>query len=263
MNRKMRVVPFLWALLLVPASLSADNTTAASSRALPLGVAVKDTVPGSGFQWYDVQLVTGRSYQYLAWDPSADMTARGLYFVSLFHENGTTPAGGTLGGYTEPHTIIGQGSQSVIPTERPCPTTNCGTRFKLRVQNVLGTDADVMVAIFETTLSSPWFFRDSSYDGFVEVRNHTDTSQQVFYRVYSLSGTLLCSVSDALPANGGNVFGVGDRCGLANAMGSVQIAHSGAPGAITANITSLSAATGLSFDAPFTPRHVYAGFTIH
>jgi hypothetical protein len=110
-------------------------------------------------------------------------------------------------------------------------------------------------------LSSPWFFRDVNYDGIMEIRNHSNSPQQVRTTVYNHAGAVICSLTDTIVKNGGNVFGVGAACGLANAFGTVQISHSGAPGAITANITTLSANTGLSFDAPFTPRHVYAGFT--
>jgi hypothetical protein len=54
-------------------------------------------------------------------------------------------------------------------------------------------------------------------------------------------------VVGATPAAGG--LGVAD-----DSYGSVQIAHAAMPGAVVANTTTLSAITGLSFDAPFSSR---------
>jgi hypothetical protein len=41
---------------------------------------------------------------------------------------------------------------------------------------------------------------------------------------------------------------------LASAAGGVQIAHDGPPGALIANVTSLSFGSGVSFDTPASPR---------
>jgi hypothetical protein len=41
---------------------------------------------------------------------------------------------------------------------------------------------------------------------------------------------------------------------LTSAAGGVQIAHNGPPGALIANVTSLSFGSGVSFDTPASPR---------
>jgi hypothetical protein len=41
---------------------------------------------------------------------------------------------------------------------------------------------------------------------------------------------------------------------LTSASGSVQIAHTAPPGGLIANVTSLSFASGVSFDTPASPR---------
>ena len=40
----------------------------------------------------------------------------------------------------------------------------------------------------------------------------------------------------------------------------MSISYDGPPGSIAANTTTLSGATGLSFDSPFTPRMVWSSF---
>jgi hypothetical protein len=77
--------------------------------------------------------------------------------------------------------------------------------------------------------------------------------------VYSAAGGVVGTTTVSIPANG-NTFVTATSLG-ATSSGSVQLAHNGSLNAIAANITTLSATTGLSFDAPFTARMSW-GMTI-
>jgi hypothetical protein len=235
-------------------SAHADNETAAQSRGLPMGIPESDSVAASGFASYDVQLVTARSYIFAAWDPFSDLNMRSGLGITLFEDDGVSFPPGLLGNPGEPRFPSGSAAGAIIRAT--------SGRFKLRVQNLNASTATFVVGVFETTLVSPWFFRDGNYDGVVEIRNETNSNQLVQSRIYDTSGALICFLTDTVPKNGGTVYGVGSRCGLGSAFGGVQLSHGAAPGGIVANLTTLSAMTGLSFDAPFTPRHVYGGFML-
>ncbi|TMG82169.1 MAG: hypothetical protein E6H74_11490 [Betaproteobacteria bacterium] len=128
---------------------------------------------------------------------------------------------------------------------RPAPTP--GTNFFFRFR------------IVDTTLNGPWFFVDaaSSYNGFVEIANTTVNSVNITVTIRNSAGATIGTPQSRLVAGYGNLalnartdFGVT----LTTGSGSVQVAHDGAPGAIIANVTSLSAQAGLSFDSPLTRR---------
>ncbi len=63
-----------------------------------------------------------------------------------------------------------------------------------------------------------------------------------------------------LSANVNTVIDIGAGYGITSGSGPAQISHDGMPGAVSANITTTSPTTGLSFDAPFTPRMVWGTF---
>ena len=67
------------------------------------------------------------------------------------------------------------------------------------------------------------------------------------------AGALVGTTTKVIPANGNAAVAVGGALG-GSGSGGVQIAHDALPGSVVANITSLSAATGLSFDSPAFPR---------
>jgi len=51
------------------------------------------------------------------------------------------------------------------------------------------------------------------------------------------------------------VFKTANETGVpVNVFAGIVLTHDGASGAISANITTLNGANGLSFDSPFTPR---------
>ncbi len=113
--------------------------------------------------------------------------------------------------------------------------------------------------VVDTALNGPWFFVESatSYNAFIEIGNTTNAAVSVRVTVRNSAGaTLGTPQTVAIPAYGNSALNVVSSFGttVANGSGSVQIAHNGAPGAIVANVTTLSAMTGLSFDAPLTRR---------
>jgi hypothetical protein len=128
---------------------------------------------------------------------------------------------------------------------RPAPVPSATLNFRFR--------------IVDTALNGPWFFVDtaSSYNGFIEIANTTTDPVTITVTIRNSSGaTIGVPQSRVVPGyanlamNARTDFGVT----LTNGSGSVQIAHDGPPGAIFANVTSLSAQTGLSFDSPLTRR---------
>ena len=71
---------------------------------------------------------------------------------------------------------------------------------------------------------------------------------------FSPQGAIAGTTTVSVPANGNVFVRVEGDLGISNSSGSLQIAHTGTAGAITANTTVLSPLTGISFDAPFVPR---------
>ncbi len=118
------------------------------------------------------------------------------------------------------------------------------------------------IVIFETTLFSPWYFVNASsgYEAFVEIQNATDLSVNVTVTAYTAAGTSAGSTSVAIPARGNTALAIGSAFGITAGNGSVQIANNAPPGGVVANVTTLSGTTGLSFDAPASPRMVWSLF---
>lgn len=113
--------------------------------------------------------------------------------------------------------------------------------------------------IADTSLNGPWFFVDapSSYNGFVEIGNTTRDGITITVTIRNSAGATIGTPQLRVVPGYGNLalnartdFGIT----LTNGTGSVQVSYDGAPGAIVANVTSLSAQTGLSFDSPLTRR---------
>jgi hypothetical protein len=171
----------------------------------------------------------------------------------FFLNDGTTAASTVYGGDIEPKMeLSNNGDQTKI-----IPTTTGTHRIDVLNNAVLAYPVNVMLV--ETTLFSPWYFAAAGYDGYITMRNNTSSAVSVTVTVYNAAGVVLGNTVVSIPANG-NTFITASSLG-ASSSGSVQIAHNGSMNAIAANITTLSATTGLSFDAPFTPRMSW-GMTI-
>jgi hypothetical protein len=110
--------------------------------------------------------------------------------------------------------------------------------------------------IYDTSLVSPWYFVNAAtaYNSFIEIANTTRTTVSVRVTVRTPAGAVVGAPQTVNIAGNGNTGLSVAGFGVTSGSGSVQIAHNGAPGAVTANVTALSALEGLSFDAPATRR---------
>jgi hypothetical protein len=225
----------------------ADNTTAANARELFFGQAQIQVFNSGQFRWYKANLVAGRSYSVLAWAPYTDPSQATVSLdMFIYLDNGITAAGTVTTGDVEPRLeLSNNGDQTRI-----IPTTS-GTH-RILVENFAGGGYSVHVMIVETTLFSPWYFAAAPYDGFITIRNNMNTSVTATVTAFNPDGSVVGSQTIVIPGNG-NTFVTATSLG-ATQSGSAQIAHNGSQNGISANITTLSATTGLSFDAPFTPR---------
>lgn len=241
--------------LLAAAPAIAVNTTAANADFLYLGTVRSDSLSsGTTERWYKLRLEAGRSYAYATWapfnDPSEEATV-GLD-LTMWLDDGTTSAPGQSSLATEPNPVVTSMSgdiDSIIPT-------TSGT-FRMRVRDSLVTTSfTVHTMLLETTLFCPWYFVDSAngYDGYVEVKNNTNTSVSVVLTARNSSGASVGTSTFTVAANGTQLRTVGGDMGVANGFGGIQIAHRAMAGGVSANVTTLSPVTGLSFDSPCSPR---------
>jgi hypothetical protein len=65
----------------------------------------------------------------------------------------------------------------------------------------------------------------------------------------------------SVAGNGNSALSVGALGTCAGGSGSAQIAFAGTPGGIVANITTIDAVNGTSFDSPFVARMVWSTFS--
>ena len=139
------------------------------------------------------------------------------------------------------------------------PSTN---NYFVRIANILAAGT-VRMVLLETTLEASWYFISAaaSYEAFLEIRNNTSNSISVTVTPFASGGTSAGTpFTTTIAANGNTAVAVGAQFGITSGSGSVQIANTAPPGGVVANVTTLSGATGLSFDSPASPRMVWANF---
>jgi hypothetical protein len=132
-------------------------------------------------------------------------------------------------------------------------TTLIDTFAVARVVATLGTVA-VRVTATETTLYSNWFFAAGDYSAFTLLRNTTSSSLGYRINWRDSAGTIRATRTGALAANANTAINALDVVGAAVVVGSVEILHDSAPGALVATTTVLSPTNGISFDMPFVQR---------
>jgi hypothetical protein len=120
-------------------------------------------------------------------------------------------------------------------------------------------DALVSVRWIETTLFCPWFFVAGDYNAFSLIRNTTTSVLPgVVVTWRGLNGSVAGQTTVSIPANGTLVVNARDFVDpLAFSNGSIEIAHAGSPEALIGSTTTLSATTGLGFDADFEQRKAW------
>lgn len=254
MMKTMTRIAVAAAVLALP-SVASANHTFDKAHFLPVGGSYYLFMGDSEVQWFAVNLVKGRSYDasaFTVWheadiDPALD--------VSWYASDGTAVPPGIFTNDTEPQVV---GTTHTGDNDVFIPQTT-GT-YLVKLTNLSATQTpNVVLAVVETTLFSPYYAVAiaSGYDAAPQIKNNTAQSITVFFTAYDSSGIPLagCPTSGiVLPPNGMTTFGVSGLCGASSAFGGAQVAHTGRLGAVTANITTFSSASGLSFDAAFEIR---------
>jgi hypothetical protein len=218
------------------------------------GVASADSI------YLKARLKAGRSYVAIAWAPigggplgedDADLS------IDYFTDSTCTTAATTvsvLPATAEPSvTVPGHtGAQvSIIPT-------TSGPVY-VRIHNNAPTQVLLKAIVFETTVFSPWWFAGGTNTAYAEIRNNSGDTVAATLTAFRPNGTV-CGTTNLTIAGDGNTavdIGALGTCRAA-LSGSAQIAFQGAPGGVTANITTIDVTLGTSFDSPFSPRMVWS-----
>ncbi len=256
MKKSVVILLFLAVTVLNADPVLATNDTPANAWDSLLGKMVNKFLAANGavgqFAYYRYNLVAGRSYRLFCWQAFAD----GGGACEAFWANTSGAILTAFGSNTEP---IVPGAQSRRSTVFIPTTSGAYLGF---LDNDNASAATTYMLAIETTLFSPWYFIDSGsgYDGFVEIKNNTNSSVDVTVTAYDSTGSVVGTTTETISANGNTFVQIGATFGIAGGFGSVDLAHNGMPGAVSANITTLSATTGLSFDSPFTPRMSWSTF---
>jgi hypothetical protein len=267
---------FLFGLCLVMAPLNASasgNTLASTAAPYRVGQGwVNVPIDAANPQrWYRFPVVAGRSYCVEGVTEDTPGVTNTNYDGStfVFRADGTTNIAAEDDNLVEPG-----GSQTWNPG-RVCYIADEDSNHFARVSNINGPSAtrSYRFRIEDTTLFCPWFFSGNGFEAFILMRNTTNTAVKATVTVRNTAGAIIGTQTGVVPANGSFNLQVSaaspNGFGIAAASGSVEIAYganlafapglndgwaAGAPGAIVANVTSLSFGGGVSFDAPATPR---------
>jgi hypothetical protein len=245
--------------IMTPSEVLAANTTCVNADFVALGQAATGYgIAASGALFFKARLQAGRSYAVSAWAPFQDAGEGGASLdVAIYTDSGCANfASGQNTTDFEPafDTDAHNGdTDSIIPT-----TT--GT-FYLRLDNLNASAYTINLIVVETTLFSPWWFTSGSNQAFVELRNNMANATSADLTFYRADGAVCGTSIVNVAANGNTALSVGALGTCAGGSGSAQLAFQGAPGGMAANITTIDAVNGTSFDSPFTPRMVWGTFT--
>ena len=101
----------------------------------------------------------------------------------------------------------------------------------------------------------PWFFIAGDYNAFSLIRNTTSSSVNYTVNWRNSAGAIVGTTSGAIAGNGSAALNARTFVNpLTTPNGTIEIAHDGSEDALKASTTTLSASTGLSFDALFEQR---------
>ena len=242
---------------LLPSSAFADNTTCANADFLFPGVARSQSLSDVQPRYYKVKVQAGRSYSVYSWADLQDSGEGGASIDHILYSNSTCTTSATTQDTTanEPIAVVSGMSgdnDTIIPTFT-------GTMYIRVDNNTAASTYTILTAIQETTIFSSWWFVGGDYNAFAELKNASAESLGYTLTAYGANGTSCGTSSGTLSGNGSvaiNVKSLGTCASVGS--GNAQVAFQGPPGAVIGNITTLSGTTGLSFDAPFTPRMPWA-----
>jgi len=252
MFRKLALTALALGASFVPSFAHAQTTLATAFPAV-LGQGRYITVGASSQVYLRYQLQANRSYFAVCWNLT---TTTQITTCGVDIRNGSDVIVGSalnVEPFDSTFTTFGGDGDSYQPTT--------SGSYYVRVANSSGSVQSINVMVIENTLFSPWWYvaPSSGYDSWTQVRNNTAQSMPVTVRAYTNTGSIAGTTTQILPANGTILVQV-STLAPAGGAGSMSIAYDGPPGSIAANTTTLSGATGLSFDSPFTPRMNWSSF---
>ena len=192
----------------------------------------------------------GRSYALFAWAP--DRQGSAFLSLDLFTDSCTTPVEAVTIVPFEPSVSVGTQASFLSVLSGP---------LYIRVRNTSpAPNLIVNTLVIETTLFSPWWFTGGTNQAFIEVRsNMGDWFTLAQVTLYRSNGTVCGTTDLGIEPNGNVAIAVNTIGDCAAAVsGSAQIAFDGTPNGVVANITTIDAVNGTSFDSPFTARMVWS-----
>jgi hypothetical protein len=249
-NVKMRWLMIV-TLAALPASALAENNSALLSKNVLIGSVSTDALGGAPADqnWFRYQVKAGRSYCAEVDNGETETSIRDTV-LTVYGADGTTVVGTN-------DDITDEPAASVLSRFCYIATVDEDNLAKVTA-GLTGVAGTFRIRIIDTTLFCPWFFSGSTFEAFILIKNTTNTARQATVTLYNPAGTSLGTQSGTAPVNGSYNLQVSAASplgfGLASAAGGVQIAHNGPPGALIANVTSLSFGSGVSFDTPASPR---------
>jgi Metallo-peptidase family M12B Reprolysin-like/Viral BACON domain len=141
-------------------------------------------------------------------------------------------------------------------TRRACFVAPFTETTVVAVTQSEATPRSHVLRIHETTLWANWFFTGGDYSSFTLLRNTTNGVIHATLVWRDLAGTQRGSALNiTLPAGGDALYDARTQAGVGPGVsGSVEIAYDGETEGLLVSQTTLSAATGLSFDTLARPR---------
>jgi uncharacterized repeat protein (TIGR01451 family) len=233
-------------------TLTPDNNTPSSAKDVEIGSTSNDTLGAAPADqnWFRYHVQAGRSYCVDVDNGKSDVSIRDTV-LSVYRADGTTLIGSNDNIGDEPGgPLLSRVCYIATASEDNLADVTAGAS---------GTAGGFRVRVMDTTLFCPWFFSGSGFEAFILVKNTTGTGRSATVTLFSPTGPAVAAPqSGSVPANGSYNLQVSAApptgFGLSSASGGVLIAHDGPPGALIANVTSLSFASGVSFDTPASPR---------
>ena len=236
----------------LPMSALAENNTAVLAKNVLIGSVSTDALgptPPADQNWFRYQVKAGRSYCAEVDNGEVETSIRDTV-LTVYRTDGTTIVGTN-------DDITDEPAASVLSRFCYIATVDEDNLAKVTA-GVTGVAGTFRIRIIDTTLFCPWFFSGSSFEAFILVKNTTSTARTASVTLYNPAGAPLGTQTGTVPINGSYNLQVSAASttgfGLTSANGGVQIAHNGPPGALIANVTSLSFGSGVSFDTPASPR---------
>ena len=254
---------------------AADNTTCLNADFLPFGQLRSDVVSDTTTDaWYRVKVYEDRSYSVLSWAPTAtagDEVAAVNLTVDLFNDDCATPLAIALSGILDREgnpdaTGHGGGYYGLVLGDNACGTpgvlNDCTARIRVRQSGLTaGQSMTLQTIANDTTLNAPYWQVTAQYDAAPQLRSHTaSTGNVIRFIAYDAAGVKVCLMDSFLNPNALASFSIKSTCGIAAGFGTAVALHIGPPGTASGNITTFSATSGLSFDAPFFPRQYWGNY---